>query len=96
MLGALVSLKTPTVVGILLLGTTLIGCRLSPREPVTLRYTYSFNEDRPSIKAIFQKFTQETGIRVENIPVPQYTREYVDLASKLLKDGSGADVLNSA
>src|SRR6266576_1250867 len=77
-----------------LLGIALMGCRQSPREPVTLRYTYSWNEDRPKTRALLQHFTQETGIRVESIPIPEYTRDYVDLARKLLKDGSGADVLN--
>ena len=77
-----------------LLGIALIGCRQSPREPVTLRYTYSWNEDRPKTRALLEQFTQETGIRVKNIPIPEYTREYLDLARKLLKDGSGADLLN--
>ncbi len=78
-----------------LLGITLAGCRQAPRAPVTLRYTYSWNEDRPKTRALFQQFTQETGIQVKNIPVPEYTREYLELAVKLLKDGSGgADLLN--
>ena len=41
-----------------------------------------------------QEFTQATAIRVKNIPVPEYTREYLDLARKLLADSSGADLLN--
>src|SRR5438445_4287804 len=79
---------------VFLLGIALIGCRQSPREPVTLRYTYSWNEDRPQTRTQLQQFTQETGIRVKSIPIPQYTREYLDLARKLLADGSGADLLN--
>lgn len=79
---------------VLLLGIALTGCRRSPREPVTLRYTYSWNEDKPEEQARLTRFTQETGIRVKNIAVPQYTRDYVELASKLLEDGSGADILN--
>jgi trehalose/maltose transport system substrate-binding protein len=79
---------------ILMLGIPLIGCRQSPREPVTLRYTYSWNEDRPKTRALLQQFTQETGIRVKNIPIAEYTRDYLDLARKLLADGSGADLLN--
>ncbi|HLX42423.1 MAG TPA: extracellular solute-binding protein [Bryobacteraceae bacterium] len=78
----------------ILLAIALIGCRQSPREPVTLRYTYSWNEDRPKTRALLQQFTQETGNRVESIPIPEYTRDYLDLAHKLLKDGSGADLLN--
>jgi trehalose/maltose transport system substrate-binding protein len=71
-----------------------MGCRQSPREPVTLRYTYSWMEDRPKTRALFQQFTQETGIRVKSIPIPENTRQYVDLARKLLQDGSGPDLLN--
>ena len=67
-----------------------MGCRQSPREPVS----YSWNEDRPQIRALLHQFTQETGIHVKNIPIPETTREYVDLARKLLVDSSGADVLN--
>jgi len=79
---------------VFLLGIALIGCRQSPREPVTLRYTYSWNEDKPKTRALLQQFTQETGIRVKAIPIPQASREYVDLARKLLEDGSGADLVN--
>src|SRR3984957_15773895 len=79
---------------ILMLGIPLIGCRQSPREPVTLRYTYSWNEDRPKTRALLQQFTQETGIRAKNIPIAENTGDYLDLARKLLADGSGADLLN--
>ena len=79
---------------VFLLGIALMGCRQPPREPVTLQYAYSWNEDRPQARALLQRFTQETGIRVTNIPIPEYTREYLDLARKLLKDGSGPDLLN--
>ena len=77
-----------------LLSIALAACRHAPPEPVTLQYTYSWNEDRPKARALFQQFTRESGVRVKNIPVPQYTREYVDLARKLFKGGSGPDVLN--
>ena len=79
---------------VLLLAIVLIGCRQVPREPVALQYAYSWNEDRPQERALLQRFTQETGIRVTNIPIPEASREYVDLARKLLKDGSGPDLLN--
>ena len=82
---------TPKTSAVFLLGIALIGCRQSPREPVTLRYTYSWNEDRPQTRALLQQFTQETGIRVKSIPIPEYTRDYLELARKLLEDGSGAD-----
>src|SRR5580658_6892756 len=79
---------------VLLLGIALIGCRQSPRDAVALQYAYSWNEDRPQERARLQQFTQETGIRVTNIPIPEASREYVDLARKLLKGGSGPDLLN--
>jgi trehalose/maltose transport system substrate-binding protein len=78
----------------LLSAIALIGCRKTPREPVTLRFTYSWNEDRPQLKARLQQFTQETGIRVKNIPVGEYTGDYLELVRKLLKEGSDADLLN--
>jgi trehalose/maltose transport system substrate-binding protein len=79
---------------VFLLGIALIGCRQPPREAVALQYAYSWNEDRPQERALLQRFTQETGIGVTNIPIPEASREYVDLARKLLKDGSGPDLLN--
>ena len=82
------------VSAILLLGMAITDCRQSPREPVTLRYTYSWNEDKPKTRALLQQFTSETAIRVRNIPIPEATREYLDLARKLLADNSGADLLN--
>jgi len=79
---------------VFLLGIALIGCRQPPREAVALQYAYSWNEDRPQERALLQRFTQETGIGVTNIPIPEASREYVDLARKLLKQGSGPDLLN--
>lgn len=79
---------------VFLIGIALIGCRQSPPEPVTLQYAYSWNEDRPQERALLQRFTQQTGIRVANIPIPEASREYVDLAHKLLKNGSGPDLVN--
>ncbi len=79
---------------VLLLGIAVFGCRQAPQEPVALQYAYSWNEDRPQERALLQRFTQEKGIPVTKIPVPEASREYVDLVRKLLKDGSGPDLLN--
>jgi trehalose/maltose transport system substrate-binding protein len=79
---------------VLIPGLALLACRQAPPEPVTLRYTYSWNEDRPKTRALLEQFTGATGIRVRNIPIPQATREYLELARKLLTDSSGADLLN--
>ena len=37
---------------------------------------------------------RKPGFASTNIPIPEYTRDYLDLARKLLKDGSGPDLLN--
>src|ERR1700759_2224185 len=79
---------------VLLLGLALVGCRHTPPEPVTLQYTYSFNEDRPKTRTLMQQFTQATGIRVKSIPIPEYTGNYLELTRKRLREGSGADLLN--
>jgi trehalose/maltose transport system substrate-binding protein len=86
--------RAPKIQALAALFLVCIGCRPSALEPVTLRYTYSWNEDRPEVRALLQQFTNETGVRVKNIPIPQATREYLDLARKLLADDSGADLLN--
>ncbi len=76
-----------------LLGITLVGCHQPPPEPVTLQYTYSWNEDRLT-KVRLQQFAKETGVRVKGIPIPEYTGDYLELVHKLLKSGSGIDLLN--
>src|SRR5271165_3419493 len=82
------------VASVFLLGIALIGCRQPPHEPVALQYTYSWNEDKPELRARLQQFARETGIRVKPIPVPEYTGDYLELARKFLKDGSLVDLLN--
>src|SRR5262249_36222411 len=84
--------------GICLLLVALIGCRQSTREPVTLRYPH-FPMARPDelskMEALSQQFTQETGVRLRNIPTPESTLDYLELSRKLLRDGSsGADLLS--
>jgi trehalose/maltose transport system substrate-binding protein len=89
-----ISPGTLKISAVFLLGISLIGCRQAPRQPVTLRYTYSWNEDRPEIRALLQRFAQETGVRVQSIPIPEYTGDYLELSRKLLTDGSSTDLLN--
>ncbi len=89
-----ISPETAKIWAAFLLGIALIGCHRAPREPVTLRYAYSWNEDRPASRALLERYTRETGIRVERIPIPEYTRDYLEMARKLLQDGSAADLLN--
>jgi hypothetical protein len=71
-----------------------MSCGRHSREPVTLQYAYSWNEDLPETRALLERFTQETGTRVKSIPIPEYTREYLELARKLLEGGYGADLVN--
>jgi trehalose/maltose transport system substrate-binding protein len=77
-----------------LLAVILMSCGRHSGEPVTLQYAYSWNEDLPETRALLERFTHETGTRVKSIPVPEYTREYVELARKLLEGGYGADLVN--
>lgn len=82
--------------GFFLLVMALGGCRQSPREPVTLSYFrlgWSQPDELPTAKPLERQFTQETGIRLKNLPVPETTLDQLDLSRKLLESGSGPDVL---
>jgi len=47
-----------------------------------------------SAAPLLQRFTQETGIHLKNLPVPESTLDQLDLSRKLLQEGSsGPDVL---
>ena len=86
--------KRVRALAVFLLGMALVGCSQSPPEPITLRYSYAWLEDTPQIRSRLQQFTQETGIRVKAIPIADASREYVEIARKVLSDSSGPDVLN--
>jgi len=62
---------------------------------VCLEYVFLGQAGLPSKKCIGASdrysHSKSTGGRS---PIPEYTRDYFELAQKLLKDGSGADVLN--
>src|SRR6516164_9942072 len=90
--------------GIFFLAMALSGaCRQSAREPVTLNYfrlgwlsqsIESANALKASAAPLLQQFTQETGIHLKNLPVPESTLDQLDLSRKLLQEGSsGPDVL---
>lgn len=83
---------------VFLLAIALIGCRQSAREQVTLRYPHSWlsrPDDLARTAALSQQFTQETGIRIKNIPTPESTHDYLELSRKLLRESSsGVDLLN--
>src|SRR6516225_7738368 len=89
--------------GIFLLAMALGACRQSAREPVTLNYfrlgwlsqsIESANALKASAAPLLQQFTQETGIHLKNLPVPESTLDQLDLSRKLLQEGdAGPDVL---
>jgi len=84
---------------IFLLTITLGGCRQSAREPVTLSSllpSWSQPDEFPTEEALSEQFTQETGIRVNNFPVPENTLDQLGLSRRLLQDGhAGPDVLGT-
>jgi len=89
--------------GIFLLAMALGACRQSPREPVTLNYfrlgwlsqsIESASASKASTAPLLQRFTQETGIHLKNLPVPESTFDQLDLSRELLQEGeAGPDVL---
>jgi trehalose/maltose transport system substrate-binding protein len=95
-LGRWISASARKTLGISLLTTVLGGCRQPDREPVTLSYFrlgWSQPDELPTAKPLEQQFTQKTGIRLKNLPVPETTLDQLDLSRKLLESGSGPDVL---
>lgn len=92
------SLGSARNAGIFLLAMTLGACRQPVREPVTLNYFrlgwLSQSIESSSAAPLLQRFTQETGIHLKNLPVPEGTLDQLDLSRKLLQEGSsGPDVL---
>jgi trehalose/maltose transport system substrate-binding protein len=82
---------------LILLALALVGCRRTPREPVTLNYPHgwAFRPDELATRAkLSQQFTRETGIHVRDIPTPESTYDQLELYRRLLRQGSsGADLI---
>ena len=83
---------------IFLLAMTLSACRQSVPEPVTLNYFrlgwLSQSAELSTAAPLLQRFTQETGIHLKNLPVPESSLDQLQLSQKLLQEGgSGPDVL---
>jgi trehalose/maltose transport system substrate-binding protein len=82
----------------LLLAITIGGCRQAPHDPATLSYFrlgWSQLDELPQAEPLAQQFTRETGIRLENLPVPENTLDQLALSRKLLEGGGpGPDVVN--
>jgi trehalose/maltose transport system substrate-binding protein len=79
-----------------LLVVGLSTCKRVDQKPLTLnyfRFGWSVTQAWSAESALAQNFTQETGIRVEDLPVPENALDQLDLSRKLVKDSSGVDVL---
>jgi len=84
--------------GILFLAMLLGSCGRPAPEPVTLNFPHGWWSEPDEIAknaALARQFTQETGIRIRDIPEPENTQAALDLKLKLLKLGSaGADIVH--
>jgi ABC-type glycerol-3-phosphate transport system substrate-binding protein len=80
------------IAGILLSAFLFSGCR-KPAQPVTITFFDSDGRGVPGDHrmipdAYLQEFTQETGIRVNDLPTPEDTGSKLDLAMELLRSGA--------
>jgi trehalose/maltose transport system substrate-binding protein len=77
--------------GILLSGVLFSGCR-KPAQPVTITFLDPESQGVPGdhrmISDVLQEFTQETGIRVNDLPTPEDNGSKLDLAMDLLRSGA--------
>jgi trehalose/maltose transport system substrate-binding protein len=78
-----------------LLVLALGACQQSARNPVTLTYfRVGWSQLDAAEERLAQQFTQETGVQLTNLPVPENTLDTLDLSRKLLQEGGlGPDVL---
>jgi trehalose/maltose transport system substrate-binding protein len=83
------------ILGILLVAMAVGACRKPSREPVTLTFFRpGWSQHDQKAERLLGQFTQETGIRVKDLPVPESTLDSMNLSRKLLGQGaSGPDVL---
>src|SRR5271170_4859027 len=84
-------LRHLVVAGILVPGVLFTGCR-KPAQPVTITFLDAESQGVPGdhrmISDVLQEFTQETGIRVNDLPTPEDTGSKLDLAMNLLRSGA--------
>ena len=73
----------------------VVACRQPSREPVTLTFFRpGWSQHDQKAERLLRQFTQETGIHVKDLPVPESTLDAMNLSRKLLRQGgSGPDVL---
>ena len=89
------SKTTSKLLGILLAAMTVGACNWSSREPVSLTFFRpGWSQHDQKAERLLEQFTQETGIHVKDLPVPESTLDALNLSRKLLQQGgSGPDVL---
>src|SRR5215467_4965148 len=88
------------ITAILSLGSlsfAVAGCRQSTAPPATVTIVdpeWSQPDEMPRAEREAQKFTEETGITVKHLPVPETSLGQLDLLRGLLREGgSGPDVV---
>jgi trehalose/maltose transport system substrate-binding protein len=89
------SKTTSKLLGILLAAMTVGACNRSSREPVLLTlFRPGWSQNDQKAERLLKEFTQETGIHVKDLPVPESTLDALNLSRKLMQQGSsGPDVL---
>ncbi len=79
------------MVGLLLLGVFVSGCRKSA-QPVTITFLDPESQGVPGdhrmISDVLEEFTRETGIRVNDLPTPEDNGSKLDVAMDLLRSGA--------
>jgi trehalose/maltose transport system substrate-binding protein len=89
--------RTGEAVAFLLLLCGLVGCRRTPRQPVTVTVLdpeWSQPDELPGAEQESKEFTRETGILIKHLPVPETSLSQLDLSRKLLLERESApDVL---
>lgn len=94
-----ISAIAANTVAVLLVAMSLCSCARQPkavREPVTLSYFrlgWAQPDELPTAVSLSHRFTQETGIQLRSIPVPESTLDQLDVSRRLLENGSTPDVL---
>jgi trehalose/maltose transport system substrate-binding protein len=86
------------VAGILLSAFLFSGCR-KPAQPVTIAFLDAEGQGVPGdhrmISDVLQQFTEETGIRVNDLPTPEDNGSKLDLAMDLLRNSATSPDLYS-
>ncbi len=93
-----ISASARRTLGICLLALLLGSCGHSSRVPVTLNYFrlgwFAQPDELTTAAPLLQQFSRQTGVILNNLPVPESTLDQLNLSRKLLEDGgSGPDVL---